>query len=82
MKGRKAYDYRHHGRPATRHVEFVPDDIVDRFCLLGPAEQHVERLGELAGLGVDQFALYLMHDSADATFEAYRDSVIPAVQPF
>jgi probable F420-dependent oxidoreductase len=82
VKGRQAYDYRHHGRADNPDVEFVPDDIVERFCLLGPAEQHVDRLGELAGLGVDQFALYLMHDSADATFEAYRDSVIPAVQPF
>jgi probable F420-dependent oxidoreductase len=80
VKGRQGYDYSHHGRSDNPDVDFVPDDIVERFCLLGPAEQHVERLGGLARLGVDQFALYLMHDSADATFGAYRDSVIPAVQ--
>jgi probable F420-dependent oxidoreductase len=80
VKGRQGYDYSHHGRADNPDVDFVPDDIVERFCLLGPAEQHVERLAELRRLGVDQFALYLMHDSADATFEAYRDSVIPAVR--
>jgi hypothetical protein len=44
---------------------------VDRFCLLGPAAAHRERLAELAELGVDQFALYLMHDQIDETLEAY-----------
>ena len=24
--------------------DFVPDDVIDRFCLFGPPEQHVERL--------------------------------------
>jgi len=60
----------------------VPDNIIDRFCLVGPAENHVERLRELASLGVDQFALYLMHDQAAETLEAYGESVIPAVGEF
>jgi hypothetical protein len=37
-------------------------------------------LEELAALGVDQFALYLMHDSADETLDAYGQKVIPAVR--
>jgi hypothetical protein len=36
------------------------------------------RLVELAALGVDQFALYLMHDGAAETFEAYRQTVVRA----
>ena len=36
------------------------------------------RLAELAALGVDQFALYLMHDGVAGTFEAYRHTVVPA----
>ena len=54
----------------------MPDTIVDRFCLLGPAEAHRERLAELADLGVDQFALYLMHDQIEQTMEAYAQQVI------
>ncbi len=57
----------------------MPDEIVDRFCLLGPAQQHRERLSELAELGVDQFSLYLMHDSPDETIEAYRREIIGSV---
>ena len=53
--------------------------IVDRFCLLGPASAHVERLRELADLGVDQFALYLMHDQARQTLDAYGSEIIPAL---
>ena len=82
VKDREGYDYAHHGRAGNPHTDFVPDDIVDRFCLLGPAERHVERLHELSELGVDQFALYLMHDSAAGTFDAYRQTVIPAVSGF
>jgi probable F420-dependent oxidoreductase len=79
---RAGYDYSHHGRPDNPDVAFVPDDIVDRFCLLGPAERHIDRLAELSELGVDQFALYLMHDAVDDTFEAYRSKVIPAAGRF
>jgi alkanesulfonate monooxygenase SsuD/methylene tetrahydromethanopterin reductase-like flavin-dependent oxidoreductase (luciferase family) len=57
----------------------VPDTIVDRFCLLGPAAAHVERLRELAGIGVDQFAVYLMHDQPGDTLDAYGREVIPAL---
>ena len=82
IKGREGYDYSHHGKADNPSVDFVPDAIVDRFCLLGPAVDHVERLAELREIGVDQFALYLMHDGADATFAAYRDAVIPAAREF
>jgi probable F420-dependent oxidoreductase len=82
VKGREGYDYSHHGRPDNPSVDFVPDDIVDRFCVMGPAERHVDRLAELSELGVDQFALYLMHDSVDDTLDAYRRTVIPAAGGF
>ncbi len=52
---------------------------MDRFCLLGPASAHVERLRELAEIGADQFALYLMHDDEEATLDAYGDEIIPAL---
>ena len=79
IAGREAYDYSHHGRAGNRSTDFVPDEIVDRFCLLGPAEAHVARLRELADIGADQFAVYLMHDDEEATLDAYGDEVIPAL---
>ena len=36
IKGREGYDYAHHGKAGNPSTDFVPDEIVDRFCLLGP----------------------------------------------
>ena len=59
----------------------MPDDIIDRFCVIGPVEHHIKRLTELRELGADQFAVYLQHDGMDQTLAAYGRSVIPAVNP-
>ncbi|NMR19618.1 TIGR03842 family LLM class F420-dependent oxidoreductase [Cellulomonas fimi] len=80
IAGRQGYDYNQHGRAGNTHAEFVPDEIVDRFCLLGTAAQHVERLEELRALGVDQFAGYLQHDNKEETLRVYGETVIPAVR--
>jgi probable F420-dependent oxidoreductase len=77
IEGRKGYDYNTHGRAENDHVDFVPDDIVDRFCVLGTAEQHIEKLEQLRELGVTQFAGYLQHDSKEETLRVYGETVIP-----
>jgi probable F420-dependent oxidoreductase len=77
IKGREGYDYSHHGRAGNRTTDFVPDEVVDRFCLLGPPSAQLDRLAGLRALGVDQFAIYAMHDAREATIEAYGESVIP-----
>ena len=57
----------------------MPDSIVDRSCLVGPASSHIERLAELESIGCNQFAVYLMHDDKDATLDAYGSEIIPAL---
>jgi probable F420-dependent oxidoreductase len=79
IKGREGYDYNEHGRAGNTHTTFVPDEIVDRFCLLGEPAAHVERLLELKSLGVDQFAIYLQHDAKESTLHAYAEHVMGAV---
>ncbi|WP_432534454.1 TIGR03842 family LLM class F420-dependent oxidoreductase [Kineococcus arenarius] len=88
VRGREGYDYNQHGRAGNTHADFVPDEIVDRFCVLGTPDEHLKRMRELQDLGVDQFALYLQHDAKETTLRAYADHVIPglaadvvAVQP-
>ncbi|GAA2814471.1 TIGR03842 family LLM class F420-dependent oxidoreductase [Kribbella solani] len=80
IEGRKGYDYAEHGRAGNTHTDFVPDEVVDRFCILGPVENHLARLTELKELGVDQFALYLQHDAKEKTLAAYGKNVLPALQ--
>jgi probable F420-dependent oxidoreductase len=79
IKGREGYDYSQHGQAGNVHTEFVPDAIVDRFCVIGPVEEHVRRLEELRLLGADQFAIYLQHDAKDETLQAYGEKVLPAI---
>ncbi len=79
IAGRESYDYNSHGKAGNDHVDFVPDEIVDRFCVLGTAKEHIEKLEALRELGVDQFAGYLQHDNKEETLRVYGEHVIPAV---
>jgi len=79
IRDREGYDYNEHGRAGNTHTAFVPDGIVDRFCVLGTASDHIEKLTRLADLGVDQFALYLQHDNKEETMRVYGEHVIPAM---
>ncbi|WP_049569068.1 TIGR03842 family LLM class F420-dependent oxidoreductase [Nocardiopsis sp. SBT366] len=79
VKTRQGYDYSHHGRVDNPDTDFVPDTIVDRFCLVGPVSEHVEKLERLRALGVDQFAVYAMHDDVDGVIDTYGREVIPAL---
>ena len=79
IAGRQGYDYNEHGRAGNTHTEFVPDEIVERFCLIGPPETQVARLTELAELGVGHFGLYLQHDAQAQTMSAFGERVIPVV---
>ena len=79
IKGRQGYDYNEHGQAGNTHTNFVPDEIVDRFCIIGPPEAHIERMKQLKDLGVDQFSVYLQHDDKDNTLQAYGEKVMPAV---
>ncbi len=79
IAGREGYDYSGHGKAGHEHTDFVPDEIIDRFCLLGDEDTHLARLRELEALGVDQFAIYLMHDQQEATLDAYGQRIIPAM---
>ena len=79
IRDRADYDYAHHGRAGHPSTDFVPDDVVDRFCVLGRVEDHVAKLTTLRDLGADHFAIYLMHDAEDETLDAYGRSVLPVL---
>ena len=80
IKGREGYDYNEHGRAGNVHTAFVPDEIVDRFCILGTPDDHVAKLEELRAIGVDQFAVYLQHDNKEETLRAYGELIMPQLR--
>ncbi|MBZ5663211.1 MAG: TIGR03842 family LLM class F420-dependent oxidoreductase [Acidobacteriia bacterium] len=71
------YDYLHHCEVGSSNADFVSDEVIDRFCLLGPAEAHIEKLRTLARAGVTQFNIYLMCGDEEGTLEKYKKEVLP-----
>lgn len=81
VRDRAGYDYLHHAEVGSSNAQFVSDDVVDRFCIVGPVEEHKRRLQELADMGVDQFNIYLMSGDEEATLEVYGREIVPAFAP-
>jgi len=77
VRNREGYDYLHHAEVGSSNASFVGDDVVDRFCVIGPVEAHIEKLRALAEAGVDQFNIYLMNGDEEQTLEAYGRDIIP-----
>jgi probable F420-dependent oxidoreductase len=77
VKTRKGYDYKDHSRVGAKHGEFVTDEICDRFCVIGNADECRKKLRELEAVGVDQFNIYLMTHGQEETLEAYGREIIP-----
>ena len=75
IRDRSGYDYHHHAEVGSSNAAFVGDEVTDRFCVLGEAEEHAAKLEELADAGVDQFNIYLMNGDEEAQLEAYRPIV-------
>ena len=80
VRTREGYDYHHHAEVGSSNAEFVTDDIVDRFCILGAPDDHLVRMRELERAGVDQFNLYLMNGHEEEQIEHYGREVIPAMR--
>lgn len=75
---RGGYDYQQHCEVDSSNSKFVTDEVVDRFCLVGPVEAHLKKLRILADVGVTQFNVYLMCGDEEDTLEQYKNKVLPA----
>jgi len=76
VRDRTGYDYHHHAEVGSSNAGFVGDEVTDRFCVLGTADEHVAKLHELADAGVDQLNIYLMNGDEEAQLEAYA-AIVP-----
>jgi len=77
VEDRGGYDYLHHCVVESENANFVSDEVVDRFCVVGPAKAHHERLRKLAAVGVTQFNLYLMCGDEEESLDIYQRDVLP-----
>ena len=44
VRDREGYNYLHHAEVGSDNAEFVTDEVVDRFCVIGPVEDHLKKL--------------------------------------
>ena len=79
VRDRAGYDYQHHAEVGSSNAQFVADDVVDRFCIIGAVEQHRAKLQELADAGVTQFNIYLMSGDEEATRDVYGREIVPSL---
>lgn len=80
VRNRGTYDYQHHCEVDSNNAQFVSDEVVDRFCLVGPIEAHLEKLRDLLSVGVTQFNIYLMCGDEEDTLEQYGKMLLPALR--
>ena len=78
VQDRGHYDYQHHCEVGSDNSDFVSDEVIDRFTLVGSVEAHRKKLCDLADAGVTQFNIYLMCGDEEQTLEIYRQDVLPA----
>lgn len=79
VDGRTHYDYREHTRQGTDHAAYVPDEIIDRFTVIGSADECVAKLEQLADAGVTEFNLYTAVSDPEALIERFGRAIIPRV---
>jgi alkanesulfonate monooxygenase SsuD/methylene tetrahydromethanopterin reductase-like flavin-dependent oxidoreductase (luciferase family) len=77
---RGGYDYQQHCEVDSSNSKFVSDEVVDRFCLVGPVEAHLKKLRTLAEVGVTQFNVYLMCGDEEETLKTYKEKVFPGLR--
>lgn len=77
---RPDYDYTHHARTDSDQSHYIPDDIVDRLCLVGSADRCAARLNELAALGVTHVNFYAQTENYEEQMAVYAHDIIPRVR--
>ena len=70
---------------AASHSAVLPDEFLDRFTVVGPADHCAERLRELAGLGLDRIIMVPASRDADPELVAasnrhFAEEVIPRLR--
>ena len=77
IKERKGYDYSKHGQSDNPYLDFITDDIIDGFSVLGTVEQHITKLETLKEAGITQFNIYLDNGDEENIIATYGNDIIP-----
>ncbi|SNY92978.1 F420-dependent oxidoreductase, CPS_4043 family [Cohaesibacter sp. ES.047] len=78
VKDRKGYDYSKHGQSDNPYLDFITDEIIEGFSVLGAPDDHISKLRELEAAGVTQFNIYLDNGKEEQIIAEYGETIIPA----
>ncbi len=70
------YDNYHHGLEHATQSETLTEDFLRRFCVIGPPEECVERLGGLVGLGLSHLVTVGGSRDIDAAVRERSDHLV------
>ena len=79
IEDRKGYDYSKHGQSDNAYLDFITDDIIEGFAVLGTPDDHIAKLKKLESVGVTQFNIYLDNGDEENIISEYGKTVIPAM---
>lgn len=77
---RSAYDYHQHVVSGASHADYISDDVIDRLCIVGSADECAERLLGLETLGVTHVNFYAQVDDFDQHMRTYGREIIPKLR--
>lgn len=77
IEQRRGYDYSKHGQSDNPYLDFISDDIVKSFCVLGSVEDHIAKVKNLEEAGVTQFNIYLDSGDEEEIIANYGRYIIP-----
>lgn len=77
IEGRRGYDYAEHADKDAEHLDFITDDIIDSFSILGDLDSQISKLRILQDVGVTQFNIYLMCGEEERIVAEYGTHIIP-----
>ena len=80
VEARPHYDYYQHGHRGADHSKYVPDEICDRFCVIGSADACAEKVRELASIGVSEFNIYPYVPDLDGVIATYGREIVPQLR--
>jgi alkanesulfonate monooxygenase SsuD/methylene tetrahydromethanopterin reductase-like flavin-dependent oxidoreductase (luciferase family) len=77
IENRKGYDYSKHGQSDNPFLDFITEDIIKSFCVLGTVEDHITRIKDLEAAGTTQFNIYLDNGDEEEIIAKYGREIIP-----
>lgn len=80
-----AYEEASHGLASAKHATVLPDEFLDRFAVVGPPDQCIERLRTLMDLGLDRLIMVPASRDADPQLvtesnERFASQVLPKLR--